>query len=225
MFAVFIKPVMVPTLLYYAMSFMWNVGINITSAILLETPRAVGGYGFGARAVGYVYFTPVVACILGEVTGHFFNDALANRYIRKHNGIFKPEARLPTNFIGAFFMIPGLIIVGQALEKHLHYSAIVMGWGTYVFGVMLASVATTAYLLDCYPAGSGEVASFINFSRVSAGFAVGYFQLPWGAAEGYGTSFGIQAVIVAVSTVILALMYFFGERLRLKGGPLKFKGT
>jgi hypothetical protein len=117
-----------------AMSFMWSVGINITSTILLETPEAVGGYGFGPRSVA-----------LGEFFGHFFNDFIAKRYVKKHDGVFKPEARLLTNYIAAAFMIPGLIIVGQTLEKHLSYAGIIMGWGMYVFGVMLATVAITAY--------------------------------------------------------------------------------
>jgi hypothetical protein len=130
--AVIVKPVMVPIMVYYAFSFMWAVGINVTSSILLGTPREAGGYGFTARGVGFVYFTPVVAICLGELFGHFFNDFLANRYIKKHNGVFKPEARLPANYIAAVLMIPGLIIVGQALKHLLHWSAIVMGWGIYV---------------------------------------------------------------------------------------------
>lgn len=107
---------------------MWAVGINITSSLLFATPVAEGGYGFGTKALACLYFTPVVAVSLGEAFGHFFNDFIANRYIRRHNGVFKPEARLITNYIASFFMIPGLIIVGQALDKHLNYSAIVMGW-------------------------------------------------------------------------------------------------
>jgi hypothetical protein len=148
-----------------AMSFMWAVGINITSTILLETPTAVGGYGFGSKSVGFLYFTPLVAVSLGEFFGHFFNDFVANRYVRKHNGVFKPEARLVTNYVAAAFMIPGLIIVGQTLENHLSYAGIIMGWGMYVFGVMLATVSTTAYLLDSYGSASSEVSGLLNFAR------------------------------------------------------------
>ena len=122
-------------------------------------------------------------------------------------------------------MIPGLIIVGQALQRHLHYAAIVLGWGMYVFGVMIASVAVTAYALDCYPQGSGEVSAFINFARVGGGFAVGYFQQPWGAAQGYGVSFGIQAAIVAGAVGVLTVLYLCGERMRKGGRQLRFKGV
>ncbi|OAL52632.1 MFS general substrate transporter [Pyrenochaeta sp. DS3sAY3a] len=216
----FLKPIIIPAMVYYAMSFMWAVGINITSTILLETPIVAGGYGFGPKAVGYLYFTPLVAVTLGEGFGHFFNDWIANRYVRKHDGIFKPEARLVTNYIAAAFMIPGLIIVGQTLEHHLSYAGIIMGWGMYVFGVMLATVAITAYALDSYGSASSEVSGLLNFARVIAGFAVGYFQQPWGLKSGFGLSFGIQAIIVAVAMVVIVLLQIYGGRMRAKGGPV-----
>ncbi|MCJ1408110.1 hypothetical protein MMC19_002183 [Ptychographa xylographoides] len=221
MISTLFKPIMIPGMLYYAMSFMWAVGINITSTILLETPVVAGGYGFGPQAVGYLYFTPLVAVALGEGFGHWFNDFLANRYVRKHNGLFKPEARLWTNYIAAVFMIPGLIIVGQTLVQHLSYAGIVMGWGMYVFGVMLASVAITAYMLDSYPNASSEVAGYLNFARVVGGFSIGYFQQPWGAAQGYGISFGIQAAIVGAALIILCFLQTCGGWLRTKGGPVR----
>ena len=216
----FLKPIMIPAMVYYAMSFMWAVGINITSTILLETPIIAGGYGFNARAVGFLYFTPLVAVSLGELFGHFFNDWVANRYIRKHAGLFKPEARLVTNYIAAGFMIPGLIIVGQTLQKHLSYVGIIMGWGMYVFGVMLATVAVTAYALDSYPTASSEVSGLLNFARVIGGFSVGYFQMPWGVKSGFGLSFGIQAIIVAVAVAIIVMLQLYGNVLRQKGGPV-----
>lgn len=199
---------------------MWSVGINITSTILIETPQAEGGYGFSPKGLGYLYFTPIVAVALGEGFGHWFNDWLAARYVRTHAGIYKPEARLWTNYISAAFMIPGLILLGQALQRHFNYGVIIIGWGLYVFGVMTASVAITAYALDSYPSASGEVAGLLNFSRVIGGFSVGYFQASWGMKEGYGTSFGIQAAIVGVAMIILICIQIFGPKMRTKGGQV-----
>lgn len=117
-------------------------------------------------------------------------------------------------------MIPGLVLVGQALKKHLHWAAIVVGWGMYVFGVMIALVAVTAYLLHSHQTGSGEVAGLLNFARTIGGFAVGHFQQPWGLRDGYGTSFGIQAGIVGVVVVVLTMIRLFGPRMREVRGPL-----
>lgn len=155
------------------MNLMWAVGINQTSSILFSIPVAEGGYGFSQNVVGYIFFAPVVGVALGEVFGHFFNDFIATRYIRKHNGIFIPEARLSPIYLSAIFMVPGLVLIGQALFHHLHWAAIVLGWGMFVFGYMVATVAVTAYALDSYPTASGEVSALINLARLLGGFSVG----------------------------------------------------
>lgn len=134
---------------------MWAVGINITSSIILATPKAAGGYGLTLKQTSFVYFTPVVALLLGEGIGHVANDWIANRYVRKHNGLFKPECRLYIFPFASVLMIAGLVLVGQALAKGLSVGAIIVGWGAYVLGVMCASVSITAYILDVFPTASG----------------------------------------------------------------------
>ena len=203
------------------MTFMWATGINHTTSLVFQTPVNKGGYGFSNKTLAYLYFAPLVAVCIGELFGHFFNDFNANRYIRSHNGRFKPETRLWSSYIAAIMMIPGITLVGQALYHHLHYSALIMGWGMYLFGCMMASVATTSYALDSYPSGPGEVAGFINFARIIGGFSVGYFQLPWGVAVGYNSSFGTQAGIISFAVMLLICIHVYGARLRKWGGAVE----
>ncbi len=220
---VFLKPVIPLCMLFYLMIFMWSVGINITSSILLQTPIVDGGYGFSSIASGYMYFTPFVSVIIGEAFGHYFNDYLTARYVKRHNGLFVPESRLWTNYIGAIFMVPGLVLVGQTLQHHLHWVGIVFGWGMFQFGVMIVSVATIAYVLDCYPTASGEVSALINFARVLGGFSVGYFQQAWGLKMGFDVSFGLQAVVVVGAFILLIIVQVYGARLRRWAGPVRLK--
>jgi hypothetical protein len=133
------------------MIFAWAIGINITTTILFAEPEAIGGYGYTNKGLGYLYFTPIVAVLIGEVFGHFFNDYLARRYIKSHHGVFEPEARLWMIYISIGFMAPALILVGEALKWHLNVTAVMFGWGIFVFGCMTMSVALTAYTLDAYP--------------------------------------------------------------------------
>ena len=218
---VFLKPVIPLAMFFYAVTFMWSVGLNLTSAILLQTPRKAGGYGFEATSLGYIYFSPLVAIWIGYFFGHWFNDFIAKRYIARHHGIFVPEARLWTPYMGAFLMIPGLVLVGQTLEKHLQYAGIIVGWGMVQLGILLISVAIVTYVLDCYPIASGEVSALINLGRVAAGFSVGYFQEAWGLKEGFGVSFGLQSVVVAGSLIVLFIIQVFGARIRWWAGPVK----
>lgn len=199
---------------------MWAVGINQTSSILFETPREEGGYGLGPLSVGYLCFTPVVGVLIGESIGHWFNDWLVNRYIYTHEGIFKPEARLTAIYPSQVFMVAGLVLVGQSLKHVLSWVALAFGWGMYVAGIMIVSVAITAYALDSYPNAPGELSAFVNFARIIGGFAVGYFQLEWGVRSGFDVSFGVQAAVVGASSIIIVVLHVWGEKIRAKGGSL-----
>lgn len=218
---VFLKPVILLTMIFYAGIFMWLVGIDLSSAVLLATPRAYGGYGMSSVAVGYVFFAPIVAVILGEAFGHYWNDYIVKRYAKSHDGLFVPEIRLRTTYLGLVFMVPGLVIVGETLQHKLSVAGVVMGWGIYKFGVMITSVATVTFVLDCYPSASGEVSALINLARVVAGFSVPYFVEEWGSRQGWDVTFGLQAVVVVVAFGILVCIQRFGGRLRAWAGPVR----
>jgi hypothetical protein len=222
---VFLQPVIMLSMLSYGITFMWSIGINVTSAILLELPTTQGGYGLSPNGVGAMFLTPIVAVAIGEGFGHWFNDYIANYFVNNHGGVFVPETRLYTTYIGGVLMIPGLVLVGETLQHHLHWVGIVFGWGMFQVGVMLVSVATVAYVLDCYPSASGEVSALINLGRVGLGFSVGYFQLQWGLKQGYDVSFGLQAVVIVFAFVLIVTTQLFGARLRAWAGPVRPLGV
>lgn len=160
----------------------------MTTSILIGSPVEAGGYGFSLRSTSFLYFTPICALILGEAFGHWFNDFVALRYVKRNKGIFVPEVRLWPNYLAVAFMIPGLVLAGQALEFKWNYGVIIVGWGLYVFGVMVCSVCTTAYILDCYPNAAGEVMGYMNFARVMVGRPR---FMRWGADFRVGFRLGI----------------------------------
>ncbi|PNH48188.1 hypothetical protein VD0004_g318 [Verticillium dahliae] len=215
------KPVVFLVLAAYLLFFAWAIGINITTAILFGTPREFGGYGYSFTSLGYLYFSPIVGVIFGEVFGHYINDWIAQRYVRKHNGVFEPEARLYMIYLAAIPMIGGLVLLGQALDRHLSVAAVIMGWGLHSFGIMLTSVAVSAFVLDSYPTAPAEVSGWSNFARAIGGFSVGYFQQPWGARVGFDGSFGTQAGVVAFGVIIVGIVHKYGHSLRLRAGPIE----
>ena len=109
----------------------------------------------------------MIAVVIGETFGHYFNDWLANRYVASHHGLFEPEARLWTIYLGEILMVPGLIGVGFCLENHAHWGLLAVSWGCYVAGTMLVTTSITAYVLDAYPGASGEVSSWLNLCRTT----------------------------------------------------------
>lgn len=98
-----------------------------------------------------------------------------------------------------------------------------LGWGFYVFGVMIVTVAINAYVLDCYPEASGEVAAWVCFGRTTGGFIVSYFMVEWAGKQGARRQFGTMAGIVAGAVLIVLVLQVRGKELRGWAGPVRFK--
>ncbi|KAF9892637.1 hypothetical protein FE257_001039 [Aspergillus nanangensis] len=214
----FFKPVVFLATLYYMLTFAWVVGINTTLSIFVGPL-----YGFGPKQIGFFYFTPVVAAILGEVIGHWLHDFVATFAARRNNGRFEPEFRLFAMYFALPFMIAGLILLGFALEDAYHYMITALAWGLYVFGIMIVTVAVNAYVLDSYPEASGEVAAWINFGRTTGGFIVSYFMVTWSEKQGAKRQFGTMCGIVVFAFLIIILLQVVGKKLRMWAGPAHFK--
>lgn len=216
---VLLKPTIFLSLIYYLFTFAWVVGINTTLSMFV-TPL----YNFGPKQIGFYYFTPVVSATLGEIIGRYLHDFLA-KYLsaRSESGNLIPEYRLMAIWISTPFMVTGIVVLGFALEEGWHYMIAAVGWGFYVFGIMITTVALTAYCLDSYPEGSGETAAWLNFARTTGGFIVSYFQVNWANAMGTKKSLGIQAAICGAAFLVIVFLQFYGERIRKASGPLRFK--
>ena len=121
---VLIKPTVFISTVYYLLTFAWVVGINTTLAIFV-TPL----YNFGLLQIGYFYFTPIVAAILGELAGHWLHDSIARIMIyRSKEKKLEPEFRLMAIAISTPFMLTGLVVLGFALEEGWHYMIAALGW-------------------------------------------------------------------------------------------------
>ncbi|EXJ80123.1 hypothetical protein A1O1_08265 [Capronia coronata CBS 617.96] len=217
---VVLKPTVMISVVYYLLIFSWSVGINTTLSIFLQPL-----YGFGYKEIGLFYFTPIVAGLLGEISGHWLHDILAKRYIRTHHGHFEPEVRLRAIYMSTPFLVTGLVVLGFSLERGWHYMCTSIGWGFYVFGIMVTTVAINAYNLDSYPEGSGEVAAWVNFARTTGGFIISYFQVKWANASGTIVSFGVQGAVCFAAFALVVFLQIYGKKLRMSSGPLHFHTT
>jgi hypothetical protein len=121
------------------------------------------------------------------------------------------------------FMLSGLVLVGFALQQRYHYMLVALGWGLYIFGMIINSASVNMYVLNSYPEASGEVGMWINFSRTAGGFIISYFQVEWVSRVGAEAAFGTQAAICAFVFPIVVLLQFRGKELRAWGGDLNFK--
>lgn len=89
-------------------------------------------------------------------------------------------------------------------------------------GAMIVTTAINAYLLDCYPEGSGEVGAWVTASRNWSGFMATFIQIEWVTSAGPATAFGAQAGITAGSIIILVILQLYGKKLREWQGRMVF---
>ncbi|KAH9896672.1 MFS general substrate transporter [Cubamyces lactineus] len=208
------RPHLFAILLFEAMVFGFSIGINTTNAVFLGSPPPLG-YGFSQFGIAGAYGTPIVAVLIGEVLGRYFNDWVMNFCIRRNGGVFIAESRLWTCYIAMPLYICGFVVLGASFQMHLSVGALVMGWGIAEVAVMINTVAVYAYCNDCFPKMQGEISALINLARTLGGFSVAYFQVPWATKNGALQTFGVEAAIV------VALFLLIVPTLQLKGGVLR----
>lgn len=108
----------------------------------------------------------------------------------------------------------GLIILGFAFDRHWHYMVIAVFAALQCGSLIIITTSVNAYLLDCYPEGSGEVGAWVTASRNWGGFMATYIQIEWVEGIGAAKALGIQAAIMFGSLAFIALLQVFGQRLR-----------
>ena len=171
------RPHLLLALIYVGVTFGFGIGINVTNPVFTNEPVVAGGFGWTAYAGASCYLVPIVAVLIGEVFGHFFNDWVADRQTKRNNGVFLAEMRLWTVYPAILFFIGGFVLLGYTYEKKLGAAGIVFGWGMAEVAILVQTVAIYAYLASCFPTAQGEVSALVNFARTMGGFAVPYFQV------------------------------------------------
>ena len=168
------------------------------------------------------YWAPIVGSILGAIVGHWLHDLVGNFYLKRHNGHIEPEARLIIIWLASPIMAVSILVLGYALQNTWHYMAIAVFTAGQVTGIMIATVALNAYLLDAYPEGSGEVGAWIVVGRTLGGFMATYIEINWVTKDGLVDTFGAQTGITAAAGLIILFLGVYGKRLRKAQGRMKF---
>ncbi|KAJ9502160.1 hypothetical protein H2202_002224 [Exophiala xenobiotica] len=210
-----LRPHFVALCFFYLLTFAWSIGLNTTLTLFLAPPPPEG-YGYSSLTIALFYISPMIAAVVGELFGHWFNDFIANRHIRASGGTYEPEVRLWTVYISTAFLIGGLVFYGFGIERHMQWIALIMAWAMYSFGIVTATVAITAYGLDIFPHHGVEAAAIINMFRTSGGFIVNYFQVDWALKSGGVVSFGTEAGIVAAAFLLVVAVQLLGSKSRAK---------
>ncbi|KAI9825357.1 MAG: hypothetical protein M1826_007035 [Phylliscum demangeonii] len=201
--------------LYYFVIVAWVIGVNAALAIWLTQ-----FYRFNPKNLGLFYFAGITGAILGQAVGHFLYDLAGRRYVRAHQGRIEPEARLAMTWLSTPLLAVGLVVMSFALQHTWHYMVVAVFWAMQVAGLMIATTSISAYLLDAYPEGSGEVGAWIAVARTLGGFVSIYAEIPWVTGVGMEKALGTQAALTVAAAAIVVFLQFYGKRIRHRQGPM-----
>jgi MFS family permease len=211
--SVLVRPyVLLPTALFVMPITMWTIGMVATISQFVLPPVVAGGYGFSLVALAMLYFAPIIGTMVAEAWGHWFNDFLATKHMKRYGFECRLTATYPAVVVGA----AGLVLFGQTLEHHLSWVGLAFGWGMLCFCTLANMTAVSAYLLDCLPRHAALTGAWLNFGRVVGGFSVAYLQMPWVHRNGPALSFGCQAVVIVGALLVIVATQVWGKRWRAK---------
>ena len=143
-------------------------------------------------------------------------------YMRRHSSHIEPEARLIIIWLASPLMAVSILILGFAIQHTYHFMVIAVFFAAQVMGIMIATVALDAYLLDAYPEGSGEVGAWITVGRAMGGFMATYIEINWVLKSGPLVALGAQTGITAAASLIILVLGLFGKRIRKAQGRMEF---
>lgn len=154
---------MTPGMFYLLVVYMWAIGITTSVTQFVKPPP----YRFSDTAVSLLFFAPMIGVLVAELWGHVVNDWLCNFFLRKNGGIHNPEIRLWAVYPAVIVGVASLVLYGQTLQHSLSWLGIAFGWGMNSFGMLAATTAVSAYILDVFPHHSALASAWSQFWRVT----------------------------------------------------------
>lgn len=185
----------------------------VAQAFVLAQIFSLPPYNLDASGIGYLSLGPFIGGVIGSVVLGFVLDPMIVWATKRNNGVYEPEYRLLA-MAGALLTGAGLMAFGYMAEQKMSYYGTATVHGIALFGVIAATIATSAYALDAYRDMSNEIfiAGMVFKNFVFYGFS--YFVNDWTATAGPAEVFyvfGGVAFALALSTVVV---FVWGKRYR-----------
>lgn len=208
----------------YGLALGWNVVISIISPQIFGPPP----YNFSSSAVGLFGMASFIGTIITFPIAGPLTDLLSKK-IGERQGRHEPEWRLPA-LIAPFILCPvGLIVFGQTyipLSEYLshlpphHYTRPyvkpAIGYALATSGLVLIPSVMLSYVVDSYPATSGEALVLINATKNFIAFGVTKGSSNWLASAGVRKMFMSMAGIMWALLILAVPLFIWGKWIREK---------
>jgi Major Facilitator Superfamily len=131
----FTSPIVALISLHMAITFALLYLLVTTFTYIFE-----GVYGFSTQSAGLTFLGIGVGNIVGVATIGPAVDKIFTYYVKKNNGVQKPEYRLPVMVYTALFLPIGLFWYGWTAHFQVHYIVPIIGTSFIGFGMIAIMV-------------------------------------------------------------------------------------
>ncbi|KAI0062506.1 putative caffeine resistance protein 5 [Artomyces pyxidatus] len=198
---------------------MLNLYLALIYALLYcwfeSFPIVFGGiYGFAPQHVGLAFLGVLVGSIV--VIPPFFSYLYYHQEPQyNERNELKPEKRMPTAIVGAFFVPVCLFWFGWSARPSIHWIMPIIGSSFFSIAGILLFNSVLNYLADAYPLYAASVLAGNDLMRSLFGAAFPLFAGAMYRNLGTGWASTLLGLLSCAFIPIPILLYVYGERIRM----------
>lgn len=170
-------------------------------------------YLLSAAGVGYLSLGPFLGGLLGSLLLGATLDPLIKWCAKKNKGVYEPEYRL-LGMIPSVTIVIGLCLFGFFAEEGKSYYLTAFFHGMDLFGIVIAAIAASSYVLDSFRDISSEVFIMNMVFKNFLFYAFSYFVNDWAASDGPAVVFYTFAGLAGAMIITTPVFFFWGKQYR-----------
>jgi MFS family permease len=170
-------------------------------------------YSLSAAGVGYLSLGPFLGGLLGSILIGVTLDPFIKWCAKKNKGVYEPEYRL-LSMIPAVTIVIGLCLFGHFAQLGSSYYLTAFFHGMDLFGIVIAAVSASTYVLDSFRDISSEVFIMNMVFKNFLFYGFSYFVNDWTQRDGPADVFYTFAGVAAAMVITTPVFFFWGKRYR-----------
>jgi MFS family permease len=172
-------------------------------------------YGESLGIGGLNYISIAIGSFLGIIVNFKYIDRIYRQLKEKNGGVGRPEFRMPSMFVGSFFVTVGLSWYGWSVKGHVHWIMPNIGVVIFSAGTMGCLQAMQTYTVDSYTRFAASAMAAVAIMRSLAGFGFPLFAPYLYKSLGYGWGTSVLAFIsIGIGFPAPFIFWRFGPKLR-----------
>ncbi|KAK5171974.1 uncharacterized protein LTR77_003611 [Saxophila tyrrhenica] len=179
-------------------------------------------YGQTVTVSGLHYIALAIGYTVAAQGGARITDRIWQQLKQKAGGQTAPESRVSLMIPGILLMPTGLLWYGWAAQARSHWAVVDAGAAVFGCGVILSTQAMQQYTMESFKEHVASAAAASQFLRSIFAFCFPLFAPALYSSLGYGMgNTTLALVFLAIGVPGPFSLWFFGARLRAKGGLVK----